>query len=65
MTLLKLPMVSSVKVESKNPNTIEVKKIVDFIEGSSLDLEFKPLSANSTKWSNTVKQFVGCCRRIV
>ena len=65
MTLLKLPMVSSVKVESKNPNTIEVKKIVGFIEGSSLDLEFKRLSANSTKWSNTIKQFVGCCRQIV
>ena len=24
-----------------------------------------PLSANPTKWSNTLKQFVGCCRRIV
>ena len=24
-----------------------------------------PSSANPTKWSNTVKQFVGCCRRIV
>ena len=65
MTLLKSPMVRSVKVESKNPNTIEVKKIVGFIEGSSLDLEFKRLSANSTKWSNTIKQFVGCCRQIV
>ena len=65
MTLLKSPMGRSVKVESKNPNTIEVKKIVGFIEGSSLDLEFKRLSANSTKWSNTIKQFVGCCRQIV
>ena len=26
---------------------------------------FNPLSANHTKWSNTLKQFVGCCRRIV
>ena len=24
-----------------------------------------PLSANPTKWSNTLKKFVGCCRRIV
>ena len=24
-----------------------------------------PLNANPTKWSNTVKQFVGKCRRIV
>ena len=23
-----------------------------------------PLSASPTKWSNTLKQFVGCCRRI-
>ena len=22
-----------------------------------------PLSANPTKWSNTIKQFIGCCRR--
>ena len=22
------------------------------------------LSANPTKWSNTLKQFVGCCRQI-
>ena len=26
---------------------------------------FNPLSANPTKWSNTLKQFVVCCRRIV
>ena len=25
----------------------------------------KPLSVNSTKWLNTLKQFVGCCQRIV
>ena len=24
-----------------------------------------PLNANPTKWSNTLKQFVGCCGRIV
>ena len=24
-----------------------------------------PLSANPTKWSNTLKQFVSCCRQIV
>ena len=27
--------------------------------------QFNPLSTNFTKWSNTLKQFVGCCRRIV
>ena len=25
-------------------------------------LQVNPLSANPTKWSNTLKQFVGCCR---
>ena len=25
---------------------------------------FNPLSANSTKWSNTLKQFVGICRNL-
>ena len=25
----------------------------------------KPLNTNPTKWSNTLKQFVDCCRRIV
>ena len=24
-----------------------------------------PLSANPTKWLNTLKQFAGCCQRIV
>ena len=24
-----------------------------------------PLSASRTKWSKTLKQFIGCCRRIV
>ena len=27
--------------------------------------DIKPLSANPTKWSNTLKQFVGCCRPII
>ena len=26
---------------------------------------FNPLRAKPIKWSNTFKQFVGCCRRIV
>ena len=26
---------------------------------------FNSLSANPTKWLNILKQFVGCCRRIV
>ena len=24
-------------------------------------VEYNPLTANPTKWSNTLKQFVGCC----
>ena len=24
-----------------------------------------PLSASRTKWSKTLKQFIGCCRRII
>ena len=28
-------------------------------------LSVNPLSANPTKWINTLKQFVGCYRRIV
>ena len=27
--------------------------------------DLNPLSANFTKWSNTPKQFVDCCRRFV
>ena len=29
------------------------------------NLGINPLTANLAKWSNTLKQFVGCCRRIV
>ena len=32
---------------------------------SFLRCNFNPLGANPTKWSNTLRQFVGCCRRIV
>ena len=28
-------------------------------------MTINPLSANPTKWSNTLKQFVRCCQRIV
>ena len=27
--------------------------------------QLKPLSANPTKWLNTLKQLAGCCRRNV
>ena len=30
-----------------------------------LNQKFNHLTANSTKWSNTLRQFVGCCRWIV
>ena len=29
------------------------------------DFSFNTLSGNPTKWSNTLKQFDGCCRQIV
>ena len=28
-------------------------------------MNFNPLTAHPRKWSNTLKQFVGCCRRVV
>ena len=31
---------------------------------SNYIVSFNPLNANPTKWSNTLKQFIGCCRRI-
>ena len=42
-----------------------------FIDTSNICLKnfkvlyFNPLGVNPTKWLNTVKQFVGCCRQIV
>ena len=30
-----------------------------------LDSFLSPLNSNPTKWSNTLKQFVGCCQQIV
>ena len=32
---------------------------------TSIDRIFKPFSTNPTKWSNTLKQFIGNRRRIV
>ena len=26
--------------------------------------QYNAISANPTKWSNTIKQFVGCCQQI-
>ena len=42
--------------EEKEHGNMELKTTND---------QFNPLSANPTKWSNTLKQFIGCCRRIV
>ena len=45
------------------------KKDMEFLRGymkkNSGMKRVKPLSANSTKWSNTLKKFVGCCQQIV
>ena len=46
----------------------EGARVIDFdIEQFTVDINafFNLLSANPTKWSNILKQFVGCCRRIV
>ena len=39
----------------------------DSLQGSftNTDLVFNPLRANPTKWSNTLKQFVGISRHII
>ena len=53
--------------KSSGPNSIQVKilkLLKNDISQQSADI-FNPLSVNFTKWSNTLKQFVGCCRRIV
>ena len=39
---------------------------IDRVRGSCTDyFEINPLSAKHTKWSKTLKQFVGCCRQII
>ena len=43
----------------KNLNNVLFNVLVTYTN------RFNPLSANPSKWSNTLKQFVGCCRRIV
>ena len=57
--------------------TVKKSKIFDRILNNPLNLfvclficffvsgRFNPLSTNPTKWSNTLNQFVGCCRRII
>ena len=47
-------------VNSKDTGTMSIK-----VTSASLLLTFNPLRANPTKCSNTLKQFVGCCRQIV
>ena len=48
---------------------VEYKKDIEFLSGymkkNSGMKRVKPLSANSTKWSNTLKKFGGCCQQIV
>ena len=38
-----------------------LSKIVELFKTAAIN----PLSANSTKWPNILKQFVGCCQLIV
>ena len=47
-------------------NNLQIKmKFLEENKVSYTKLFFHPLSANLTKWSNTIKQFVTFCRRIV
>ena len=39
----------------------KLSKIVELFKTTAIN----PLSANSTKWPNILKQFVGCCQLIV
>ena len=39
----------------------KLSKIVELFKTKAIN----PLSANSTKWPNILKQFVGCCQLIV
>ena len=43
----------------------ETKCQESYISNQDTLTNLNPLSANPTKWSNTLKQFVGICRRIV
>ena len=42
-------------------NTLNYIKPNIVSQTSFPDISFNPLSANHTKWSYTLKQFVGCC----
>ena len=39
----------------------KLSKILELFKTTAIN----PLSANSTKWPNTLKEFVGCCQLIV
>ena len=47
--------------------TLTENGLMKYVDGSNLPIvsDINPLSANPTKWTNTLKQFVGCCPRIV
>ena len=66
------PLISGIHVliKSRAPHHIFISdgqkaNYKDFSTLSSHTNLFNTLSTNPTKWSNTLKQFVSCCRRIV
>ena len=54
-----------VSFNSFRPNVDLYRQRDFFFRGIAALSIFNLLSANPTKWSSTLKQFVGCCRRIV
>ena len=44
---------------------ILLEGLLIYREMALVNVDFNSLSVNPTKWSNTLKQFVGFCRRIV
>ena len=61
---------NSIKEDIRKPNTkqfyvLHIKYPFIFLKQETELTDLNPLNANPAKWSNTLKQFVGCCRRIV
>ena len=52
-------------ISANHMNVIEDCIIINLDSPCFLGVFFNSLSGNPTKWSNTLKHFVGYCRRIV
>ena len=49
--------------ETRKNNGQKIEKSITFLKPQPVIV--KPLSANPTKWSKTIKEFIGSCGRIV